>query len=110
MLVVNIIEDYIFTADGVLPSQFQHQGRFSQITIGEVNAEDMGGGTLLIQKGTLNGSRHTIRIIPESEYLTMQDRTLRVELPDETLIYVELTGSTSPNLYVEHRQQQDLGR
>ncbi len=107
---LNIIEQYVFTADGVLPDQFQHQGRFSQLTMGEVDAEDMGGGTLLIQKGTLNGSRHTIRRVPESEYLVMQDRTLRLELPDETLIYVELTGSTNPNLYVEHRQQQDFTR
>jgi len=105
---INIIEYHTFSADGVLPSEFQHQGRFSQITIGEVTAEDMGGGTLLIQKATLNGSRHTIRRIPEEEFLTMQDRTLRLELPDETVIYVELTGSTAPNLYIEHQQQQDM--
>jgi hypothetical protein len=102
-----IIEYYTFTADGVIPSEFKHQGRYSQITMGSVDARDFGGGTLLIQKSTLNGSRHTIRSITAAEFDTMQDRTLRLELPDETVIYVEMTGSSSPNLYIEHRQQQD---
>lgn len=107
---LNVIEYHTFAADGVLPSQFRHQGRFSQITIGSVDADNMGGGTLLIQKATLNGSRHTIRRIPEAEFLDMQDRTLRLELPDESVVYVEMIGSTAPNLYVEHQQQQDFHR
>jgi len=107
---LNIIEYHTFTADGVLPNEFQHHGRFSQITIGEVTAKDFGGGTLLIQKATLNGSRHTIREVTAADFLVMQDRTLRLELPDETIVYVELTGSTAPNLYIEHQQQQDFSR
>ena len=91
-----------------MPNEFHHQGRYSQIVIGEVTAQDMGGGTLLIQKSTLNGGRHTIRSITAAKFLVMQDRTLRLELPSETSVYVELVGATAPNLYIEHRQQQDV--
>ena len=101
------IEYHTFAADGSLPDNFFHEGRFSQITIGKVGAQDMGGGVLLIQKDTLDGGKHTIRMVTEEEFQVMQDRTLRVEMPPDSSLYLELTGSVAPNLYVEHRQQND---
>lgn len=102
-----VIEYYTFTADGTLPEDFIHQGRYSQITMGKVTAEDMGGGSLLIQKLTLDGGLHTIRTITPEEFADMQDRTLRLELPDESVIKLSMSGSTTPNFYVEHRNQKD---
>jgi len=62
---------------------------------------------MLIQKPTLDGGMHTIRSISEAEFNIIKDRTIRLELPDETPVFIALTGSTSPNLYVEHRNQKD---
>lgn len=103
----NHIDFYTFVDNGEMPGQFFHQGRYSQITIGSIDAESFGGGTLLIQKDTLNGSVHTIRAITEDEFYTMQDRTLRMELPTNSTIRMSLINATSPNLYVEHRQQRN---
>lgn len=101
------ITDVSGSSGTTFPDRFMHQGRYSQITIGEVNAKDFGGGTLLIQKNTLNGSLHTVREITEAEYELMIDKTLRLELPDESEITVDLVGATAPNLYIEHRNQKD---
>ena len=100
------IDHYTFSADGTMPGEFIHLGQYSQLTIGEVDAEDFGGGTLLIQKETLNGSRSTIRSISAGQFIGMQDKTIRLELSDGLMLYIELTGATDPNLYVEHRNQQ----
>lgn len=107
MATTEVIEFYTFTANGTTPQSFFHQGRFSQLTIGKVGGEDMGSGNLLIQKVTLDGGLHTIRTISAVEFGTIQDKTLRLELPDETEVKVSLTGATAPNLYVEHRNQID---
>ena len=101
------IDYHTFTADGELPDNFLHQGRFSQITLGEVNAMDFGGGEIWLQKDTLNDSKHIVRIVTEDEFQIMQDRTLRVEMPPQSKLYISLVGAISPNLYVEHRQQHD---
>lgn len=100
------INYHTFTDNGLMPGEFWHQGRYSQITIGATDAESFGGGSLLIQKDTLIGSVHTIRIVTEAEFLSMQDRTLRLELPNNTNIKVSLVDAVEPNLYVEHRQQK----
>jgi hypothetical protein len=101
------IEFYTFTVDGASPDNFSHQGRFSQLSIGKVGADNFGGGTLLICKPTIDGGQHVVRSIPVAEFIILKDKTIRLELPDETEIFIELTGSTSPNLYVEHRNQKD---
>ncbi len=101
------IQYYTFSADGVAPDNFSHQGRFSQISIGKEGAEDFGGGVLLIQKPTLDGGMHTVRQLTAKEFAGMKDKTLRLELPDQTNVFVKLTGSTSPDLYVEHNNQKD---
>tara|TARA_R110000851_G_scaffold9579_3_gene35583 strand:- start:33252 stop:33578 length:327 start_codon:yes stop_codon:yes gene_type:complete len=101
------IDYYTFSANGTMPDIFYHQGRFSQLTMGQVGAENFGGGSLLLQKTTLDGGLHTIRTITAADFALLQDKTLRLELPDETELKVTLTGSTTPNLYVEHRNQKD---
>jgi len=98
---------HTFTADGVVPENWAHIGRFGQLTIGKVGAEDFGGGTLRIQKDTLDGGWHTVREITEAQFDTLQDKSIRTEFPDESKVRVELYGSTSPNLYVEYRNQKD---
>lgn len=101
------IEHYTFTVDGVTPDSFSHIGRFSQLSIGKTTGDDFGGGTLLIQKPTLDGGIHTVRSISSAEFAIIKDKTIRLELPDETPVFVALTGSTNPTLYIEHRNQKD---
>jgi len=84
-----------------------HLGRYSQLTIGKVGAVNFGGGNLLIQKRTLDDGVHTIRKITSAEFNEMVNKTIRLELPDGTLVILEMENSTSPSLYVEHRNQQD---
>lgn len=107
MPTVKVVEYHTFTSDGTLPESFIHQGRFSQLTMGKVGADDLGGGDLLIQKETLDGGLHTIRTISEEDFATLQDRTLRLELPDESVVKISLENSTAPTFYVEHRNQKD---
>jgi hypothetical protein len=85
----------------------QHNGRYSQLTIGQVGNEDFGGGSLLIKKLTLSGGLHIIRTITAAQFAVLQDKTIRLELPDGSGIEVELTGATDAELYVEHRNQED---
>ena len=103
-------QHYTFTGDGDTPDDFHHLGRYSQLTIGSTDAENFGGGTLLIQKRTLNGKVHSIRQITSTQFAKMQDKTIRMELPDGTRVTVNLRSSTNPNLYIEHRNQWDGGR
>ncbi len=98
---------HTFSDDGDTPDDFSHFGRYSQLTIGSTDAESFGGGTLRIQKRTLNNKLHTIRMITASAFAKLQDKTIRLELPDGTRIVVNLNSSTDPSLYVEHRNQHD---
>ena len=98
---------HTFTADEAGVELGPHQGRYSQLTIGQVGNADFGTGTLLIQKKTLGGGVHTVRSITAAQYAALQDKTVRLELPNGTAIVVEVTGATSPDLYVEHRNQED---
>lgn len=99
-------QNVTFTADG--SSEIgSHSGRYSQLTIGKEGAANFGGGELKIQKKTLDGGVHTIRTITEAAFAGLANKTLRLELPDATRLVVALSGSTSPQLYVEFRNQQD---
>ena len=102
-----IDQNYTFTADGSLPETSLHQGRYSQLAIGADGAVDFGGGTLDIKKETLTGGFHTIVSVDATSYAALESKSIRLELPDASNIQVTLTGSTSPNLYVEHRIQSD---
>lgn len=98
-----------FVADGENELN-NHSGRYSQLTIGKVGKQDFGDGQLFVQKRTLDNGLHTIRTITAAQFLAMANKTVRLELPNGTLIVVTLSGSTNPNLYVEHRNQQDIGK
>ena len=98
---------YTFSSNETMADSFVHQGRFSQLILGKEGAENMGGGSIHIQKPTLDGGIHTVRIISEAEFNALQDRSIRLELPDEARIKIKMVGATSPNFYVEHSNQRD---
>lgn len=100
-------QQHTFTADEAGVELGPHRGRYSQLTIGQIGNANFDGGDLLIQKKTLADGIHTIRTITAADFATLQDKTIRLELPTATRIVVELTGSSgSPSLYVEHRNQE----
>lgn len=88
-----------------------HTKRFSQFAIGRLapdnttNEADFGGGTLELAFETLGGGTHVLRSISAAEFASMQDKTIRLELPANTNLLVSLTGATNPRLFVQHRNQ-----
>lgn len=95
---------FTFSADGN-SDEFSHTGRYSQITIGKVGSDDFGGGVVSINKTTLDGGTHVIRNISADQFAAMTNKTLRLELTNATKVFVSIAGSTTPDLYVEHRNQ-----
>jgi hypothetical protein len=84
-----------------------HIGRYSQVVIGAVGSVDFGGGTLDIQTLTEAGGLHSVRTIDAAAFAALTDKNLRLELPDAAQVVFELSSSTTPNLYVEHKNQRD---
>lgn len=98
----------LFSADGSnTDDPFIHNARYSQLTIGKVGSESFGGGTLLIQKTTLDGGLHTIESLDQAGFDALATKTIRLELTRGEEVIVTLGGSTTPNLYLEHRNQRD---
>jgi len=100
----------LFSADGSNSADpFLHTHRYSQLTIGKVGSVDFGGGTLLIQKTTLDGSGglHDIDSLVLADFDALETKTVRLELTAGEEIVVTLTGSLTPDLYIEHRNQRD---
>lgn len=98
---------HTFTTNEKTTEELRSDGRFSQLAIGAVGSADFGGGTLLIHKDTLAQGLHTIRSITSTEFASLTNKSIKLELPSGTRIVLELTGATSPNLYVEYRNQDD---
>lgn len=97
------IKSGTFSADGEL-GPFRHNGGQSGFLIGNEDSNNIGSGTLkfkVVNKGVANG-RSVIKEVTSTA--TPADNRFVFDWPSRCDVMVELTGSSSPDLYVE---QQD---
>jgi len=93
--------EHTFAADGSLDNPFDVGAAPAEVFffVGDDSAEDLGTGTLKIQKVSSSGARRNLKVI--TSLGSADDRSMRTILPANSMVDVTLSGSTNPNLSVE---------